>query len=90
MCVYSHTNGSKWFLMPPYLTLAILRYGSGVSGTIHRKELCLPLLLGVLAIEKGAFGSLRLRLANLFDIYIHLPTSLHEQDMAQGQFLSGV
>ena len=28
----------KWYLMPPCLTLSIIKYGSRVSGAIHGKE----------------------------------------------------
>ena len=35
------------------------------SGVIQRKDLRPPLHLGVVAIEKGAFGSLSTKVANL-------------------------
>ena len=47
----------KWYLMPPYLTLRIVKYGSRVSGTIQGKKECSLLHIGVVAIEKGAFGA---------------------------------
>ena len=43
--------------MPLCLTRSILRYGSRVSGAIQEKELDPLLYLGVVVIEKGAFGS---------------------------------
>ena len=45
----------KWYLMPPCLTLSIIRYESRVSGAIQGKEFYLPLYLGVVANEKAAF-----------------------------------
>ena len=49
-----------------------------------RKWSSAPLPLGVVAIEKGAFGSPTL----LSDIY--MPTSPHEQDATQGLFFNGI
>ena len=45
------------YLMPPCLTLSIIMYVSRVSGASQEKKLYPPLHLGVVAIEKGAFGS---------------------------------
>ena len=50
--------------MPPCLTLSILRFRSRVSGAIPGKQKRLPLHLGVVAIEKGAFGRPRIQSAN--------------------------
>ena len=47
----------KWYLMPHSLIFSVIRYGLRVSGAIQEKESCLFLPLGVVAIEKGAFGS---------------------------------
>ena len=44
-------------MIPPNLTLSIIRYRSRVSGVNKGKELDLSLNLGVVAIEKGAFRS---------------------------------
>ena len=55
--VESYQRLKKWYLMPPCLTLSIIRYGSRVSGAIQGKELHLTPYLSVVAIEKGAFGS---------------------------------
>ena len=69
----------KWYLMPPCLTLNIIRYGSRVCEAILGKEQRPPLHLSVVAIEKGAFRSpwlwsADLRLGHLnysgWDIYI--------------------
>ena len=57
--------------MPPCLTLGILRYKSRVSGAIQGKELRLPLLLSVVANEKGAFGSPPTTVGKL-TIYIYI------------------
>ena len=43
----------KWYLILPCLRLRIITYESRVSGAIQGKELCPPLHLGVVAIEKG-------------------------------------
>ena len=47
----------KCYLMPPYLTLIIISYGSRVSGAIQGKELHPTLHHGVVAIKKGTFRS---------------------------------
>ena len=47
----------KWYLITPCLTLRIIRYESKVSGVIQGKNLRPLLQLGVVAIEKEAFGS---------------------------------
>ena len=52
--------------MAPCLTLTIT--DQGYSGAIQGKELRSPLHLGVVAIEKGAFGSPSTNVANF--IYI--------------------
>ena len=56
--IKSYQKLKKWYLMPPYLTLSNTRYESRVSGAIQVKHLHLPLHHDVVAIEKGAFGSL--------------------------------
>ena len=60
----SHTKDSKkkwiknkWYLMPPFLTLRIIRYGSKLSRAIPGKEYHPLLHLGIVAIKKVAFGS---------------------------------
>ena len=53
--VKSYQRLKKWYLMPPYLKLSIIRYRSQVSGVIKGKELCPPKHLGEAAIEEGAF-----------------------------------
>ena len=55
--------------MPPCLTLRIIRYVSRVKWSNPGKELRPPLHLGVVAIEKGAFGSPSTTGAN-FTLYI--------------------
>ena len=47
----------KWYLMPPCLSLSIMRCGSRVKCSNPGKEWRPPLHLGVVAIEKGDFGS---------------------------------
>ena len=34
----SYQRLKKWYLIPPWLTLSIIRYGSRVSGAIQEKE----------------------------------------------------
>ena len=64
--------------MSPYLKISIIKYGSRVSGTIEGKELCPPLHLGVLAIEKGTFGSPSYTCINKY-IYIYKAHSISFQ-----------
>ena len=55
--VVSYQILKKWYLMPPCLTLKIIRYGSRVKWSNPRERSSAPSLhLGVVAIEKGAFG----------------------------------
>ena len=48
--VESYQRLKKWYLMTPYLTLSIIRYGSRVKWNNP------PLHLGAVAIEKGDLG----------------------------------
>ena len=43
------------YLMPPFLTVCIIRYGSSVRGAVQRKEEGPSQQLGVVAIKKRAF-----------------------------------
>ena len=56
----------KWYLMPPYLTLNIIRYRSRVSGENQEKEYDPLLHLGIVAIEKWGFGSLSTMIGQLY------------------------
>ena len=47
----------KWYLMPLCLYFSIIIYRARINGTIQGKEYCSLVYLGVVAIEKGAFGS---------------------------------
>ena len=51
----SYQSLKNRYLMPPCLTLSIIRYGSRVSEAIQGKELHPPLHLSVVVIVKGAF-----------------------------------
>ena len=51
----------KWYLMPPCLTLSFIRYGSRVKWSNPGKELCPPLHIGVVAIEKELLSHPRLK-----------------------------
>ena len=53
--VASYQKLLKWYLIPPCLTLSNIMYVSRVKWAIQGKELGLPLHLGVVAIEMGAF-----------------------------------
>ena len=54
------------------LTLSIIRYWSKVSGAIQGKEWRPILLLDVVGIEKGAFGSPSSTVSQLIYIYIYI------------------
>ena len=56
---------------PPCFSLSILRYGAKVGGAIQRRE-WRSVHLGVVAFEKGAFGSLSSMVAQLIYIYIYM------------------
>ena len=63
---------NKWYLIPLFLTLSIIRYGAMVSGEINKKEQHLPLHLSVVAIEKGAFELPLITFGQLICIYIYI------------------
>ena len=58
----------KWFLIPPCLTLSNISIKGKVEQFKERSS-ALPLHLGVVAIEKGAFWSLSTTVAN-FTTYV--------------------
>ena len=57
----------RWYLMPPWLKLGVIRNGSRGSGVIKHRLL----LFGVLAIAKGAFVSPLTTISQLEYIYIY-------------------
>ena len=63
--VESYQRFKKWYLMPPSLTLSIIRIRGKLE---HSREWssALPLHLGVVAIKKGPFGSPSTTVANFF------------------------
>ena len=69
--IYIYQRLKKWYLMPPCLTLSIIRYGSRVKQSNPGKEQRPPLHLGVVAIEKGAFGLPSTMVAN-FTFYLYI------------------
>ena len=73
--VESYQRLKKWYLMPPCLTLSIIRYGSRVKWSNPRKGVgkgATPSLhLGVVAIEKGALGSPSTMVANFTYFFIY-------------------
>ena len=63
--VKSYQSLKKWYLMPPCLTLSIIRWGSRVKWSNPGNGVASPLHLGVVAIERGgAFGSLSTMVVN--------------------------
>ena len=69
----------KWYLIPPCWTLSILWYGSRVKWINPEKGVAHPLHLGVLAIEKGAFGSTSTTIAYFSYLYIYIYIYCHPQ-----------
>ena len=69
--VMPKTQKKKWYLMLPCLTLSIIRVRIK-SKVEQSKEWnnALPLLLDVVAIEKGAFGSPLAKIANFTYLYV--------------------
>ena len=62
--VVSYQRRKKWYLMPPCLTFSIIRYRSRVKWSNPWK--------GVVANEKGAFGSPLTTVANFTFTYIYI------------------
>ena len=65
----SYQRLKKWYLMLSCLTLSIIRYVSRVKESNPGKGVATPLHLGIVAIEKGAFGSSSTTVANLILLY---------------------
>ena len=55
--VMSHQRLLKWYLIPPCLTLSVIRYGLRVKWSNQGKEVAPSPHLGVVAIEKVALWS---------------------------------
>ena len=70
----SHTRLKKWYLIPPCLTLGIIRYVLRVKRSNPRKGVVLSSHLGVVAIEKEAFKAPSTKGRQLYFIYIQLLT----------------
>ena len=93
--VESYQRLKKWYLMPPCLTLSIIRWG--IKGKVEyswERSSALPLQLGVVAIEKGAFWSPSTKFANLLSLEIVLYMFFfwlvgrnNETSIKQGRFL---
>ena len=68
--IYKYICGDSWN------KFSIKRWGlMGKSGVVHGMVLCLPLQLGLVAIEKGAFGSPSTKDANFSSfpfLYIYM------------------
>ena len=65
-------GSTLWYLMSPCLTLSIIRYGPRVSGAILGKEWHPPLHFGVVATERGTFGSPLTIVGQLILIYVYI------------------
>ena len=63
--VESYQRLKKRYLILPCLPLSILRYVSSIKWSNPGERVASPLHLGVVAIEKGAFGSPSTTVANL-------------------------
>ena len=73
--VESYQRFKKWYLMPPCLTLSIIKYRSRVKWSSPGiGELRPSLHLGVVANEKGAFKSPLTTVANF--TYFYLPSGI--------------
>ena len=62
--VESYQRLKKWYLMLPCLTLSIIRYRSRVKWSNLWNGVAPSPHLSVVAIEKGAFGSISTKVAN--------------------------
>ena len=62
----------KWYLIPPCLTLSIIRYRSNVKWSNPGKRVVPATHLGVVAIEKGTFESLSTSVTNFTYFYLLL------------------
>ena len=67
--VESYQRLKKWYLMPPCLTLSIIRYASRVKWGNPGNGVVPSLHHGVVAIEKGAFESPSTMVANFTLLY---------------------
>ena len=70
--VESYQRLKKWYLMPPCLVLSIIRLGSRVKWGNPGKGVAPPLHLGVVAIEKAAFGSPLTKIASLTTFFYYM------------------
>ena len=71
--VESYRRLTKWYLITPFKTLGNIRYVSRDTYQVEQsreKSSALPLHLGVVAIEKGAFGSPSTTVANFTLTYV--------------------
>ena len=62
--VETYQRIKKWYLMPPCITLRIIRYVSRVKWSNTVKGVSPSLHLGVVAIENEAFGLPSTKVAN--------------------------
>ena len=72
--VESYQRLKKWYLMPPCLTLSIIRWATRVKWSNPGYGVALSLHLGVVAIKKGVFGlpSTKGRQLYFYLLYFHI------------------
>ena len=76
--VASYQRLLKWYLIPPCLTLSIIRYVSREKWSNPGKELRPPLHFCVVAIEKGAFWLLSTTVTNFTYYFFSYQQNLYE------------
>ena len=81
--VESYQRLYKWYLMPPCLTLSIIRYGSRVKWRNLGKGVAPSPTPWCSSYQKG---SLQIILDYGHQLNLYLPTPPLRQDMTQGQF----
>ena len=77
--VESYKRLKKWYLIHPCFTHTIIRYKSRQKWVNPGKEYCCPLHLGVVVVDKGAFGLPLITVANNFtkmDLTLNNPRRL--------------
>ena len=92
-CIYAHTTWvqsqvksyqrlKKWFLMPPCLTVSIIRYGSRVKWCNPGKGVAPSPIPWCSSYRKGAFGSPSTLVAN-FTLYVSKPVPLYQTHVSK-------
>ena len=68
----------KWYLMPPYLVLSTIRWGSRIKWSNPGNGVAPSFHHGVVAIEKEAFGSPSAKIANFTYLFCWLLFLVYE------------